>query len=106
MPSQPQNGDPRITLRLTVLIALVGMILTGAGVYVSVRLETRDVAAEIRKDTAAAIDKHSGAAGSHPTLATKEDVHDIKRSINELDAKVDRLIVDVAELKARKGKDR
>lgn len=97
------NGDPK--LKLTVVIAIVVPLLTGAvtwaSTYYGVRAEIRDSAIEAKSHAMMELDKHR--SEGHMTAPTRDEVRELKSDLKEIKATLDRLREDVAVLKEKRG---
>jgi hypothetical protein len=98
------NGDPKVQLRFSILVTILGMLIAGAtssaATIISLKSDIKDTLAMANQNTLLMIDRHT-AGGPHPAAASKESVTELRGSIGVLDDKVDKLLVDVAELRAR-----
>jgi hypothetical protein len=96
------GGDPKVTLRLSILVgvfvALVSGVTSAVGTFYSLREELRNRIDVVRAEVAAAIDKH--AAGPHASAPTRDEVRDLRDKLGELEAGLVRMTVELAEVKA------
>lgn len=91
------TGDPKITLRITVLLGLLGAILAGVSAWVSINV------AIARTETTAKLTA-SDTVARHESLKPHVDPDEIRllrEDVRAIRTKLDQVAEDVAVLKAR-----